>query len=285
MRRILGLASPRHRRWNRLLESLTLDVESLSKPIDPIGARDFIICGCPRTGTSLLAAALFQPPEIVVVMEPWDGLRLAPAQLFASLHEEIDRTGRIERGRLDVRALSESRRVQWMREGSYPVEVETAPDYLLGIKWPAFWRYLDLLPDAKFLVTVRHPAATIASFKHAGGRLVQGLNYDVAFNRRMNVTLQEETADRALRRVLLHDYINLRILPHLDRANVFVVRYERWFEDPEGLITDLGAFLGLELNRARVHIRKPGTLALLSDRERELIGTRCQSATGLGYEL
>jgi len=59
--------SPRHRRWRRLLDSLTLDPDHLPRPVEAPGTRDFVICGCPRTGTALLTAMLFQPPRVVTV--------------------------------------------------------------------------------------------------------------------------------------------------------------------------------------------------------------------------
>jgi hypothetical protein len=94
--------SPRHRRWRRLLASLALDPDRLAPPIAAPAAGDFIVCGAPRTGTTLLAAMLYQPPAVVTAMEPWDGLRLAPAELFASIRREIDDTGRLSGSKLDV---------------------------------------------------------------------------------------------------------------------------------------------------------------------------------------
>ena len=43
--------SARHRRWRRLLASLTLDPDALPKPVEPPQASDFIICGCSLIGT------------------------------------------------------------------------------------------------------------------------------------------------------------------------------------------------------------------------------------------
>ena len=70
-----GRLSPRRRRWERFLQALPLDPSELEVPLAPPGRDDFIICGCPRTGTTLLAAVLFQPPRMVTCMEPWDGMR------------------------------------------------------------------------------------------------------------------------------------------------------------------------------------------------------------------
>ena len=276
--------SPRHRRWRRLLDSLTLDPDRLPRPVTAPDERDFVICGCPRTGTALLTAMLFQPPRVVTVMEPWDGMRLPPDELFASLRREVA-TGRLRRGRLDLSALEHDGAVVWCRDGQREHRVDAAPDHLLGVKWPAFWRYLELLPATRFLVCLRDPAATVHSFARVGGRLSEGLDYETPFNRRMNEALTTATPDPAERRVLLYDYINERLLPHLSRPNVLVVRFERWFTEPAALVADIGRFLGVELRPgvARVDARQ----AHAPDDEETLALVRryCRTAPALGYTL
>lgn len=250
--------SPQHRRWRGILESLTLDPDDLPDPLPAPGPDDFVICGCPRSGTTLLSAQLFQPPRVVTAMEPWDGMRMAPADLFASLRGEIDDTGSLTRTRLDPVALQDEGRVRWRRSGQVEAPIPTGDGYLLGVKWPAFWRYLERLPDTRFLVCVRHPLEVVASFERKGGRLAEGFDYDIPFNARMNARLALATDDPRDRRVLLYEHINSRIVPHLDDDNVLVVRYERWFRDPGALREEIGAFLGVELDRWPVGIR-PGS--------------------------
>jgi hypothetical protein len=75
--------------WEELLATLTLDPDALADPLPPPGPDDVIVCGSSRSGTTLLSAMLFQPPRAVCVMEPWDALRLAPAELFASFRAEL----------------------------------------------------------------------------------------------------------------------------------------------------------------------------------------------------
>jgi hypothetical protein len=244
--------------------------------------RDFIICGCPRSGTSLLSALLHQPPHSVVVMEPWDGMRLPAKELFGSLREEIDRTGHLTRGKLDFQALSSDGDVRWRREGTLPEAVQTVEGYALGVKWPAFWRYLEFLPNTKFVVCIRHPAEVIASFKRVGGRLSQGLEYDIAFNWRMNQELKQ-TRDGALRRVRFFDYVHERILPHLSRPNVLPVRYERWFNEPQQVLEELSHFLGSDLGDTRALIREPEHRVGLDPTEQALLREQCRTAAALGY--
>lgn len=282
LRVVAPLVSPRHRRWRQLLANLDYD-PGADDDLEEPGERDFIVCGCPRTGTSLVAAQLFRPPSIVTVMEPWDGMRIPVSELFAGLRLEIAQ-GMLRRGRLDVDVLMTEERVQWCRDGEKPVALDVTNDFLLGVKWPAFWRYLDLLPNTRFVVCVRDPVETMASFKRSGGRLGQGLSYDLNFNREMNASLEDATGDVELRRVLMYEYINSRIIENLDRPNVFVVRYERWYDDADGLRSDLSDFLDTPIREWRVQIRSMAdSRDDLSARELALIRGYCPSAEQLGY--
>lgn len=267
-------------RWRRLLASCRLDPPAMQNPRPrPIGPNDFIIAGCPRTGTSLLAAQLFQPPHVVTVMEPWDGLRIEPADLFTSLRSEIN-SGSLQRGRLDIDALDRGE-VVWRGESESAHEIDAAPGFELGVKWPTFWQYLDVLPKARFLITVRHPTEVISSFARVGGRLASGLEYDVAFNRTINGDLASATRDPEVRTVMMYEYVNSRIIPHLHRPEVMVVRYERWHQDPRALLSEISSFLGVELSN-NVSVTPP-TAPEHSPRLSELIRRHAPSAISLGY--
>jgi hypothetical protein len=281
--RLAGVVSPRHRRWWKILSSLDIDPDRLPRPVVAPGPRDFIICGIPRSGTSLLCAALYQPPACVTVMEPWDGLRLPPAELFASLRSELGR-GELTRGRLDVEGLLANGEVRWGSDGEFPHRVGTTPDPLVGVKWPVFWRYLDLLPDTRFLVCVRNPVDVVASFTAMKGRLSEGLHYDVPFNRAMNEALRGATDDPATRRALLFEYIASRIVPHLGRPNVLLVRYERWFQDRGGLMREIAGFLDTSLGPGEPVIREPAHRSPDPGTAR-LVAEHCPSASGLGYPV
>ena len=276
---------PRGRKWKRFLESFELDPDDLPRPVPAPGERDFMICGAPRSGTTLLSAMLFQPPRVVTVMEPWSGMRLPPRQLFSSIRREIDETGRLSQGKLDVTELRRSGEVQWADEGAASYEVRTEPGYMVGVKWPAFWRYIELLPDTKFLVCLRDPKEVVTSFKRTGGRLALGLGYDLAFDRRVNRELREATRNLALRRVLLYKKINSHLLPHLGRSNVMAVGYERWFLDPEALLSEIGSFLGTHLDRSHVKIHPPAGQPSLDRHEMALISENCGMMRELGYSI
>jgi hypothetical protein len=276
--------SPRRRRWHRFLERMNIDPDVLPRPLDSLGPRDFIICGSSRSGTSLASAALYQPPKCVTVMEPWDGMRLPPADLFASLRQELG-SGVLRRGKLDIAALERDGDVRWLREGQSEFEISTASGYLLGVKWPAFWRYLDLLPHTRFIVCLRHPAEVIASYRQTGGRLAEGLDYDIAFNRSMNEHLRNTPGGPMLRRVLLFEYVHTRIVAHLDRPNVLAVRYERWFTERARVLEEISEFLDEDLSASRVRVRPPSGRHRLSPDEISLIRENCPTAEALGYSL
>ena len=271
------------RRWRRILAASRLDPRRLKRPVDEPGPRDFILAGCPRTGTSLLTAMLHQPPNIVTVMEPWDGLTMPPAELFSSLREEIVNTGELSRGRLDLDALREGR-VEWQQDGERAYPIEVAETFELGVKWPTFWQYLELLPTTRFLITLRDPVEVISSFRRVGGRLEQGLDYDVVFNEPMNRELMAASDDIAVRRALLYQYINSRLLPYLDKDNVFVVRYERWFSDPDRLRREISRFLEVPFAESNVAIREEPRrqeAAAVIDLVREHVPVRLD----LGYDV
>ena len=284
LRSVRRLLSPDHRRWRRFSETLTLDPGRLPDPLEAPGPNDFFICGSPRTGTSLLCAALFQPPRCITVMEPWDGMRLAPARLFRSLRREMEETGQLRRGKLDVTTLNRDGGVRWCTEGVCSAPVRCPEDCLVGVKWPAFWRYLELLSATRFIVCLRHPFEVIASYRKAGGSLAEGFDYDIPFNRAMNAELRAGTRDGAIRRIRLYDHINARVLPFLERPNVLAVRYERWFTEPEAVLEELGDFLGADLRGNRARIQPPRQEGQLRE-EIQLIRAHCTTAERLGYAL
>lgn len=270
-------------RWTLFDRSLSLDPAKLPRPVAAPGPRDFVICGAPRTGTTLLCGLLYQEPKVVTVMQPWDGLRKPIDRLFAELRKEIA-SGRLSSGRLDLAALRETGALVPLSTAtkSFPVTVDD--DYLLGVKWPVFQRYVELLPETKFLVCARHPAAVVASYTRGAAnpglrRFAKGYPNPNRFNREMVRRLRKATDD-AQRRLLLFDYHYERVIPQLGRKNVMVVHHERWYTEPGALLAEIGDFLGVPLHPGHVHIegRPP-----LDDPDAETILRRSLTARFLGY--
>lgn len=277
---VLWMVSPRHRRWRTILRSCNLAVEDLPEIVPAPGPHDVLICGSPRSGTALVTAQIHQPPLAVGVMEPWDAVRYPPRELFASVRAELE-GGILRRGRLDLSALEQEQRVRWCRDGEMPHPVEYRPDTVVAIKYPGFWRYIDRLPDTRFIVCLRDPVETIRSFRTTGGRLREGLQYGIPFEDALNRQLLARYTWPVRRRVALYDTINQALLPHLDRPEVFVVRYERWFEDPEVLMAELGAFLGRDLGPGPARIA--GNRSVGDPAEDAFIRRTCTTAAALGY--
>lgn len=264
--------------------TLTLDPDKLPDPLAAPGPRDVLVCGASRSGTTLLSAMLFQPPGCVAVMEPWDALRLAPAALFTSLRAEV-RAGALLSGHLDVATLRAGGEVVTCTQREAHVPITCDDDVLLAVKCPVLWRYLDRLPSTRFVVCVRDPREVVASCLRSPGRLAEGLDYDVPFNRELNRHLLRATGDPAVRRVLLYDYVYERILPHLARPEVLTVRYERWFTEPDLLLAELGAFLETDLSHPLAQVRPPSNQAArpIDGELAALVHAHCRTADHLGY--
>lgn len=246
--------SPRHRAWQSVLDSCQLDPASVDQSQTP-GERDILVGGVPRSGTALLTSMLHRPSASIAVMEPWDALRLPPRYLMGSLRQELAE-GALARGRLDYAAVADGR-VAWTRDGERHWPMHYHDDTMLIVKFPTFWQYLDRLPEARFVMCVRHPEAAIASFTATGGRLAAGLEYDVTFNRDLNARLLAATADPAHRRALLYSEIVTAIADAQERPNVLVVRYEDWWDRPDALLDELESFVGVALRPPTISIHPP----------------------------
>lgn len=272
-------------RFRRFLRSLPLDLESLPDPLPDLGPDEFIICGCPRTGTSLLAALLFQPPHVVTVVEPWDGLRMPPTELFRSLRDEITSTGALSRGTLDIPSLRQAHTVRRVAEGSGAAPVPTSPGWQLGVKWPAYFQLIPRMPNTRFLVCLRDPSDTVASFKAIGGAVRRGYEYDVAFNRALNRKVRESATSAAQRRAALYGVVHEQLASAVSRPNVLTVRYERWFSDRDRQWFEIGEFLGLDLEPIAVPLKNDPKRVLLDAADLDAIRRRCTIARELGYAL
>jgi hypothetical protein len=141
--------------------------------------------------------------------------------------------------------------------------------------------------ETKFVVCVRHPFDAIASFKSVGGSVSRGQEYAVAFNRDLNREVRRQAGWRvARRRVELYAQLQEAILPHLERPERFVARYEGWFEAGGRQWASLADFLGVDLPPTPIRLRHESKRSLLSDSERAYIRHRCgHIAEALGYDL
>lgn len=284
-RRILQVVSPRHRRWKALVDSLQLERGAILDSDLQLGGDEFLICGFPRSGTALLTALLFQPPDVVAVMEPWDAMRLPPRQLFDSLRAEIS-AGQLKRGRLDLTALRECAAVEWCGDGATSAAISPHATTQYGVKFPTFWQLLDRIPDARFLVCVRHPYDVITSFSKQSGSLSAGLEYDIPFNQALNEKLVRATSDPETRRILLYELIAQGIAAAMDRSNVLIVRYESWVDEPEAQWDRICRHLNVSLALPRDLLQvRPDNLDPTRAEFMRVWGSRLPTAQAIGYSL
>lgn len=156
-------------------------------PAAPAGgsARDLIITGLPRSGTSYLCKALDGFSNVAVINEPealFDGLRWAPEPwavplLHADLRARID-AGEAVANKLDARgeltddtALHDARapyRPQ-LRDERWLLATKNTLAYLARLDG-----IMRLMPQARVLACVRHPLDTLASWKGTFAHLAKG---------------------------------------------------------------------------------------------------------------
>lgn len=156
-------------------------------PAAPAGgnARDLIITGLPRSGTSYLCKALDSFSNVAVINEPealFEGLRWASEPwavplLHADLRARID-AGEAVANKLD--ASGELTDDTALHDARAPYRPQLCDGHwLLATKNTlAYMARLDgilrLMPQARVLACVRHPLDTLASWKGTFAHLAQG---------------------------------------------------------------------------------------------------------------
>jgi hypothetical protein len=150
-----------------------------------VNARDLIITGLPRSGTSYLCKALDGFSNVAVINEPealFEGLRWAPEPwavplLHADLRARIN-AGEAVANKLDARgeltddtALHDTRapyRPQ-LRDEHWLLATKNTLAYLARLDG-----IMRLMPQAHVLACVRHPLDTLASWKGTFAHLAKG---------------------------------------------------------------------------------------------------------------
>lgn len=207
----------------------------------------FFCVGSEKSGTTLLARALDQHPEIACIWESYAFRHDSNASIFNPASEKWRRHGFSE---TDVKRWSRTWNAQpraflrrtllrltgrsFFIDSCFRRTMSSAlADFadrcnarVAGDKWPGYIRYLDHLlsvfPDARIIYNVRDPRALWNSAQRFKDR---------------------QRGDVLLSRMLENDE---RIRPYLERANFFTLRYEDLVCRPEDTMDRMYGFLGCD---------------------------------------
>lgn len=269
-------------------------------------ARDYLITGIPRSGTSLVCRLLDDQDESVVVNEPREPMAAVRVRRYdafilefhAHLRSEI-LAGRPILNKLTDGRVSSNTHGADRRQPYHPAV--HSPGFLLGTKDTL--QYLTRLDELRgklqgmhVLVCIRDPRAAIASWKasfahlaHADvtGLLSRGaLGSGRSVDRRAIAALQA-TADVQVRRSLL--WCHLASVIRRNRDWVSIIRYEDLLTDArsvlEGLVTMLDSSRSVESVVLEASIRQTGVAAGMDPVEARLVWDICaEEASHFGYD-
>ncbi|MGH0034787.1 MAG: hypothetical protein ACQGVK_07135 [Myxococcota bacterium] len=255
-------------------------------------ARDFVMTGAPRSGTTYLSAVLYRPPQVVTLSDPggvWKRFYRehgASPEIFGVF---ADFRRRIAAGKpVPVLAGTEGMagrgRVDTWNQKKVEQSVDVAPDFALGMKNPeVFLAHLPIFLEAGLpcLVCVRHPVSVISSWvarKRRRGKPMKGFSDGEA------VTFRSTAGDAAGRRIELHNHFCRQILAVRDHPRLKLVRYGEWFDRP-GLLDEICDFVGLESPGRLEPAPIPPSSIVLDAGEQDRILAECRIAGELGYPL
>ncbi|MCK4910300.1 MAG: sulfotransferase [Thermodesulfovibrionales bacterium] len=258
--------------------------------------RIFILCGLPRSGTTYLAALLYNPPEVITLSEAggkWKqfyrehGVDPGIFDLLKDFRKRI--LDGEEMATFEGTAGFEGKgRVDTWNQKKEQRKVDALPDFHLGLKNPEiFLAYLGMFAEAglKCIVTVRHPAAVINSWvKKVQKKLDRGKSVEGKFANGDCLAYSSKSDDIVQRRIDLYNHLAGLVLEHKGHDNVMVIRHEDWYTDPTQLERVTG-FLGIpSLGYLRPAPIKPDP-PVLSAQEQERINKGCTIAAKLRYPI
>jgi len=226
-------------------------------------ARDLIVTGIPRSGTSYLCKALDGFTNTAVINEPemlFDGLRWASEPwavplLHADLRTRID-AGEAVPNKVDARGeLVDDTAVQdarapyrpQLRDGQWVLATKNTLAYMSRLEG-----ILRLMPQARVVACVRHPLDTLASWKGTFAHLAAGdpsalpvgglADPYLPAHLREGLEALSRLHDQAMRRAAWWSLLASEILRWRDRIDV--VRYEDLMADPIARIRQALGSLG-----------------------------------------
>lgn len=221
---------------------------------------NLLITGVPRSGTSYLCQCLDSLDNLAVINEPsilFDGLRYGPEPwmvpvLHADLRAAIDAGESVE-NKLDARGrLTEDTAVEEHR-AEYRPQLRDSHWVLASKNTLAYMARLDgllrVMPEARVVMCIRHPADTLASWKGTFAHLASGDPRilpvgglaDPFLPAHLRRTLEDIIAmDRpAWRRAAWWRMLAEEVLRWHDHPRVTLLRYEDMVADPASEIARL----------------------------------------------
>jgi hypothetical protein len=252
----------------------------------------FVLTGMPRSGTTYLAAVLFDPPGVVTMSESggeWKQFyrEHGPSERVFNLFDEHRR--RIERGEpvmtfAGTEGFRGAGRIDTWNQKKTAQKVEVTEGFHLGLKNPEV--FLDLLrvfvnAGVKCIVTVRHPVRVINSWVKRVRRLTEsGQPIDGTFANGRSVTFESHAHDAVARRIELFNHFARQSLEYRHTPNILLIRHEDWCLDQLSKVCD---FLGIaDPARLRPPVIPPDSVELPAD-ECARICRECAIAGEFGY--
>lgn len=198
-------------------------------PINNIETQEFVICGCPRTGTTALMHLLNHSHKVFVTNElgnytwgdDWN-LRLKYAKddsllmdYFHSKQIDIDKVAQYSNNRTFFEVLSEQYKI--------PIVGDKYHSYALKHDFECIRSYK---PDIKFIFTIRDPKAVIASSLRSKEKNIWSFS----------------SLEQAAQMWYNYNLAIFRCIDKLDKSQYLVLRYEDCCKNLTKMIRKLSIF-------------------------------------------
>lgn len=271
-------------------------------------ARDVIITGLPRSGTSFLCKALDSYSNVAVINEPealFEGLRWAPEPwavplLHADLRARVD-AGEAVPNKLDARGELTADTALHDARAPYRPQLRDAHWLLATKNTLAYLARLDgilrLMPQARVLACVRHPLDTLASWKGTFAHLAQGdpsalpvgglADPYLPAHLRQGLEALLQLEEPAMRRAAWWSLLANEILRW--RGRVEVVRYEDLVAEPAATIRralgPLGPMAGEPATPLQPSVARAARRSALDAADCQAVASLCAGvAEAFGYD-
>jgi hypothetical protein len=213
-------------------------------------SQNIILTGIPRSGTSYLCNLLHRFDNCVVLNEPSEIFPILKSEAiprgmpeyYAKIREDVKEGRKIPNKLKDGKIVEDT--VNWDKQSEYVPQVKNG-DFALGTKntiayLSRFAALRAIMPEATFVVSVRNPFQTLASWKrsfpHLKNANVSALpvgSVNDAFlpaDQRSELARISSVTEPAIRRAEFWNYLGGLILENL--SHLVLIRYEELVANP-----------------------------------------------------